>query len=338
MAAAKGHYVTDSLANSGDLIVRFTTSGITYANTYSQVLLVDSKSMLRVSNQWAVLLATARPCGLPCNHQVVNFTGNNIKTLVTFLAIIHHHFYWIPGSMPGLLDLFNLVQLASSMGSVQLLRPWINTWLKDHRHWYDSWDWKTRTCLEGCQMRFRIAMILGEKQLVKHMANRLRILGEHPTGATQIFRNILSIRSSVIVQLLEAYLQSRADWARGLHRQCEASRSWCTNAIQQTLSREASRNIYNLNGEYQRRMQILDSIDGVYDQIMNIDQFSTPLTECVIHHVCNPIKHLWQRLNQIIENVPSPVDQDMERDLDANAITSGLDCGQQQHTIPRLQG
>ncbi|KAK8135027.1 hypothetical protein PG984_007039 [Apiospora sp. TS-2023a] len=320
MAAAKGHYVTDFLDNSGDLILRLTASSITHPNPFSQVLLVGSRSMLRV----------------------VDFTGNNIKALVTFLAIIHHHFYWIPRSMPGLVDLFNLVQLASNMGSIQLLRPWINTWLKDHRHWYDSWDWKTRTCLEECQMRFRIAMILGEKELVKHMANRyvrmatldkdrhrLRVLGEHPIGAPEIFRNIRLIRNSVIVKLLEAYLKSRVDWARGLHRQCEATgvsdanRSWCTNAIQQTLSREASRNIYN--GEYQRTMQILDSIDGVYDQIMNIDQFSTPLTSYEIHHACNPIKHLRQRLNQIIENAPSPVDQDIERGLDANAIVSGLD-------------
>lgn len=73
-------------------------------------------------------------------------------------------------------------------------------------------------------------------------------------------------------------------------------------------------------------MPVLDSIDGVYDQIMNIEQFSTPLTPYEIHRACNPIKRLRERLNQIIDNAPSPVDQDMERGLDALAIQSGLDC------------
>lgn len=201
MEAAKGHcIITNVLDKHGDLIIRLTAYDTNEGNPCSKTLLVDSRSMLRSLPPSANLILHARPCGQACNHRIIVIVGM-IEITETMLNIIHTNFHMVPQSMGDLADLFRLVNMANRMGSIHLLRPWINTWLKDHRHWYDSWDWKKRTCLEDCQMRLFIAMRLGEKELVRHMANKyvrmatlakeslaLRILGEFPTGIAETFR------------------------------------------------------------------------------------------------------------------------------------------------------
>ncbi|KAK8006027.1 hypothetical protein PG991_012324 [Apiospora marii] len=361
MEAKKGHFVSDVLDDGGDLIIRITDSlGEKYDITYSTSSLVDSRSMIRASDKWANLILNASRCGQACNHRVIAVSGE-ILAYSTLLFIIHSHFQMVSGSVEDLCDLYYLVVLADELEVLRLLRPWIGTWLKPHQQWYDSLHYMAYTDNDEFDTRQKVAWILGEKELMNQILIRrtriatltkdtltLQVHDAELMGDPDFTRrflpsmpNISQPRLSAYPELredekhsrlcdqklLETHRQFREELTRGLHCECTAAnvhpfaKVACTSEIQNTVARVVTRSLYKNNIG---TPPILDSIDDVYCRIMAFKLCYVPGTGPIMHHACNPIVRLRGRLNRVIENIPSPLDEEMETYLDARAKLLGL--------------
>ncbi|KAK8086048.1 hypothetical protein PG994_001022 [Apiospora phragmitis] len=231
-----------------------------------------------------------------------------------------------------------LVRTADELGELQLLRPWIPTWINDYDYWLEDSISFRYARLEENLVRLGIAWRLGEKEFLKQFTfggegHRLPPTYQVLPSTAHIARllsNIVEKRKTVMGELLGILSHFQKDWATGMHYQCiatgviSAEKAACESRLQEEIKvAQNSDNARELKAE--TKSSVMGHALTLIIRITNISWYHSPWAPPGPHDQCNPMARMDEPLFKVRNSIESPMDEAQEEFLDSQAELTGAD-------------